>query len=165
MATENEDSFKIVTNPFNPTQEVAIVKELVPDLSFVHVWAADKLGNAIVFPPYIENLWGCFASKTVVVTTEKILKTDMIRKLANTHQCLTLPGGIVDFVIESPFGGHPGSHYGPRGSGYDIDLDHLVEFRKSAKSVQKLSSWIKEWIHNTNPESYLLKVALLGNRY
>ena len=160
MATDNEDSFKVITNPFNPAQEVAIVKELVPDLSLIHVWAADQLGNAIIFPPYSENLWGCFASKKVLVTAERIVSSKTIRELANSHQCLTLPGGIVDYVAESPFGGHPGPSYGPRGSGYDIDLDHLIDFREAAKDPEKLSSWMKEWIHDTNSESYLQKIGL-----
>ncbi|UCG01458.1 MAG: hypothetical protein JSW11_17800 [Candidatus Heimdallarchaeota archaeon] len=160
MALDNQVFFKTVSNPFNPSQDVTIVEELSPDISFIHVWAADQLGNAIVFPPYSENLWGCFASEKVILTTEKILPTDVIRKLANTHQCQTLPGGIVDFVIESPFGGHPGSHYGPRGTGYDIDLDHLINFREAAKKPETVSSWIKEWIHNTNPESYLKKIGI-----
>ncbi|MFX0125633.1 MAG: CoA transferase subunit A, partial [Candidatus Hodarchaeota archaeon] len=160
MAIDNQDSFKTVTNPFNPTQDVAIVEELVPDVSFVHVWAADKFGNAIIFPPYSENLWGCFASNKVLLTAEKILPTDSIRKLANNHQCLTLPGTIVDFVVESPFGGHPGSHYGPRGAGYDIDLDHLIDFRESTKEPEKMAYWMKKWVHNTNSESYLQKVGI-----
>ncbi|MFX1506316.1 MAG: CoA-transferase [Promethearchaeota archaeon] len=160
MASDNQDSYKIISNPFNSNQDVAIVEELVPDVSFIHVWAADQLGNAIICPPYSENLWGCFASKKVIVTSEKILSADSIRKLANSQQCLTLPGGIVDFVIESPFGGHPGSHYGPQGAGYDIDLELLIEFRESAEDSEKLSSWMREWIHNTDQESYLKKVGV-----
>jgi acyl CoA:acetate/3-ketoacid CoA transferase alpha subunit/acyl CoA:acetate/3-ketoacid CoA transferase beta subunit len=160
MASDNQDSYKIISNPFNSTQDVAIVEELVPDVSFIHVWAADQLGNAIICPPYSENLWGCFASKKVIVTSEKMLSVDAIRKLANSQQCLTLPGGIVDFVIESPFGGHPGPNYGPQGAGYDIDLEYLIEFRKSAKDSEELSSWMKEWIYNTDQESYLNKVGI-----
>ncbi|MFW9905917.1 MAG: CoA-transferase [Candidatus Thorarchaeota archaeon] len=160
MAIDNQKSYKIVSNPFNSTQDVAVVEELVPDVSFIHVWAADQLGNAIICPPYSENLWGCFASKKVIVTSEKILSKDSIKNLANSQQCLTLPGGIVDYVIESPFGGHPGSHYGPKGAGYDIDLDHLIKFRESAKDSEKLSSWMREWIHNTDQESYLNKVGV-----
>ena len=160
MASDNKDLYKIVSNPFNSAQDVAIVEELVPDVSFIHVWAADQLGNAIICPPYSENLWGCFASKKVIVTSEKILSTDAIRNLANSQQCLTLPGGIVDLVIESPFGGHPGSHYGPQGAGYDIDLEHLIQFRESAKDPEKLSSWMKEWIHNTDQGLYLNKVGV-----
>jgi len=160
MTTDNQDSFITIPNPFNSTQEVAIVKELVPDISFLHVWAADQSGNAVIFPPYSENLWGCFASKKVVLTTEKIVTTNTIRELANTYQCLTLPGGIVDFVSESPWGAHPGSHYGPRGAGYDVDLDHLINFRESAKDPEKMLSWMKEWVLDTNSESYLQKIGL-----
>ena len=160
MAVDNQDSFRTIINPFNPAENVAIVEALAPDVSFIHVWAADQLGNAIIFPPYSENLWGCFASKKVIVTSEKIFSTDVIRNLANSNQCLTLPGGIVDYVIESPFGGHPGSHYGLRGTGYDIDLDHLIHFRESAKDPDKLSLWMKEWIHDTDQESYLNKVGI-----
>ena len=160
MAVDNQDSFRTIINPFNPTEDVAIVEALAPDVSFIQVWAADQMGNAIIFPPYSESLWGCFASKKVIITSEKILTTDAIKNLANTHQCVTLPGGIVDCVIESPFGGHPGSHYGPRGAGYDIDLDHLIHFRESAKDPENLSSWMREWIHETDQESYLNKVGI-----
>ncbi|MFX1283663.1 MAG: CoA-transferase [Promethearchaeota archaeon] len=160
MAIDNQNSFRTVPNPFNSVQDVAIVKELVPDISFLHAWAADQSGNAVIFPPYSENLWGCFASKKVIVTAEKIVTSHIIRQLANTYQCLTLPGGIVDFVVESPWGAHPGSHYGPKGAGYDIDLEHLISFRESAKEPEKMRSWMKEWVYETNSESYLQKIGL-----
>ncbi|MFX1516391.1 MAG: CoA-transferase [Promethearchaeota archaeon] len=160
MAVDNQDSFKTILNPFNSTEDIAVVEALTPDVSFIHVWAADQLGNSVIFPPYSESLWGCYASKKVIVTTEKALTTEDIKNIANTHQCLTLPGGVVDYVIESPFGGHPGPHYGPRGAGYDIDLDHLIYFRESAKDPQTLTSWMREWVHNTDQESYLNKVGI-----
>ncbi|MFW9994320.1 MAG: CoA-transferase [Candidatus Odinarchaeota archaeon] len=159
MATDNQDTYKIIPNPFNPDEETGVIKKLVPDLSFVHAWAADSLGNALIFPPYSENLWGCYASKRVLVTAETIVDTDKIRKMINKQQCIVLPGSIVDFVVESPFGGHPGSHYGPSG-GYDVDHDHLVNFRKAAKDASTLSSWMKEWVHGTSSESYLQKCGL-----
>ncbi|UCE13356.1 MAG: hypothetical protein JSV04_14370 [Candidatus Heimdallarchaeota archaeon] len=167
MASDNKKSFTVIPNPFDSTQRVAIIKELIPDMSFFHAWVADPLGNALIFPPYSENLWGCFASKRVILTTEKIVDTARIRELANTNQCLTLPGGIVESVSESPFGGHPGSHYGPNGVGYDIDLDFLVSFREAAKESEKISSWMEEWIYSTDSESYLQKLGtsrLTANR-
>ncbi len=160
MERDNEQSFKTVPDPFSPTQDIAIVKELIPDVSFVHCWVSDPLGNALFFPPYSENLWGSYASKKVILTAERIVDTNSIRKLANSCQCTMLPSGIAEFVSESPFGGHPGSHYGPDGAGYDIDLDYLIEFRESAKDEENINTWMKEWVHNTTPESYLQKVGL-----
>ena len=160
MEKDNGHSFKTVPNPFNSAQDIAIMEELVPDVSFIHSWFSDPLGNALFFPPYSENLWGCYASKKVILTAERIVDTNTIRKLANSCQCTMLPSGIVDSISESPFGGHPGSHYGPEGAGYDIDLDFLIKSRESAKNEEHIISWRKEWVHNTNQESYLQKVGL-----
>lgn len=159
MASDNNKSFIILPNPFDSTQKVPIIKELIPDISFVHAWAADPLGNALIFPPYSENLWGCFASKRVILTSENIVDTDKIRDLANKNQCITLPSGIVETVSESHFGGHPGSHYGPNGVGYDIDLDFLVNFREAAKEADKISLWMKEWVYCSDSE-YLQKLGI-----
>jgi len=160
MAIDNETSFKIMKDPFDSAKEVAVIKELIPDLSFVHAWVADPLGNALIFPPYSENLWGSFGSKKVILTAERIVNTETIRDLANKHQSMTLPNGIVLSVSEAPFGGHPGSNYGPNGAGYDIDLDHLTKFREAAKDIENITSWMKRWVHDTTLESYLQKVGL-----
>ncbi|MFX0125289.1 MAG: CoA-transferase, partial [Candidatus Hodarchaeota archaeon] len=50
MANDNASSFGIINDPFGSTKEVAIIKELVPDLSFIHAWIADPFGNALIFP-------------------------------------------------------------------------------------------------------------------
>ncbi|MFX0051683.1 MAG: CoA-transferase [Candidatus Hermodarchaeota archaeon] len=165
MAYDNASSFKIIKDPFDSAEQVAIIKELVPDLSFIHAWIADPFGNAIIFPPYSENLWGCFGSKKVILTAERVVDTQVIRNLANTHQCIAIPNAIVSSVSESPFGGHPGSNYGPIGAGYDIDLNHLIEYRESAKDVEKNASWMKNWILDTTSESYLQKVGFENLTY
>ncbi|MHA2333570.1 MAG: CoA-transferase [Candidatus Hodarchaeales archaeon] len=160
MEIDNKDSFKIISNPFDPDQSVAVVSKIEPDWSFVHAWVTDQQGNALIYPPYSENLWGCYASKKVLLTAEKIVDSNIIRELAGKHQCIMIPGSIVDFIAKSPFGGHPGSHHGPNGVGYDVDHDHLIDFRKSAKDINALLTWMKEWVHETDQESYLQKCGL-----
>ncbi|MHA2224920.1 MAG: CoA-transferase [Candidatus Hodarchaeales archaeon] len=163
MAIDNNHSYQVIRDPFNSSQDVTVIKDLAPDLSFVHAWAGDNLGNAIIFPPYSENLWGCYASKNVLLTVEKIFTTERLREIANKYQCIHLPGAIVTSVSESPFGGHPGPHIciGPLNErGYDIDFNHLIEFRAAAKNPEKISHWMKEWIHDTVSEKeYLEKVG------
>jgi len=160
MAKDNEQFFKTITDPFGSDQEIAIIRNLVPDLSFVHAWVSDPIGNSLVFPPFVENTFGCYASGKVILTAEKIVSTEEIRKLANEHQCIAIPGGIVKSVSESPFGGHPGANYGALGSGYDIDLDFLIKFREAAKEPDRIKAWMEKWIHNTNEESYLQKLGI-----
>lgn len=160
MAKDNAESFKTITDPFDSNQEIAIVKNIVPDLSFVHAWVSDKHGNALIFPPFVENLFGCYASKNVILTAEKIVNTEEIRNLANKHQNIAIPSGIVKSVSESPFGGHPGANYGPLGSGYDIDLDYLIKFREAAKENAQINAWMENWIYNSTEESYLQKLGI-----
>src|SRR5450759_1470849 len=78
LAEENTAAggYAEVPDPFNPGLKQGVVSAYNPDISFVHVWAADRTGNAICFPPYQENVYGALAArKGVVLTAHKIVST------------------------------------------------------------------------------------------
>ncbi|MCX5998025.1 MAG: glutaconate CoA-transferase, partial [Chloroflexi bacterium] len=58
MAKENHKSFKMISDPFDDGRRGAVVKALVPDISFVHGCAADPYGNTILPAPYSSSIWG-----------------------------------------------------------------------------------------------------------
>ncbi|MBK7977229.1 MAG: hypothetical protein IPK07_29530 [Deltaproteobacteria bacterium] len=73
MAEENAHAFSVRGG-------VGWVKPLVPDLTLVHALAADRSGNAILPAPRGEGIVGAFARDGVLVSAERIVSTEWIRR-------------------------------------------------------------------------------------
>jgi acyl CoA:acetate/3-ketoacid CoA transferase alpha subunit/acyl CoA:acetate/3-ketoacid CoA transferase beta subunit len=161
MAQENRDSFRVIDDPFNPGERIGLVKALQPDITLIHGWAADRYGNAIFLPPYLENLYGAMASRRgTILTVEKIVSTDFIRQHAHL---VKLPGRYVTSVSEVPFGSHPS---GLSSCGlkeievYAEDYDFVEQACKTAKDPAKLQEWINYWVLSCNDHwDYLKKLG------
>jgi acyl CoA:acetate/3-ketoacid CoA transferase alpha subunit/acyl CoA:acetate/3-ketoacid CoA transferase beta subunit len=162
MEEENKDSFTKIPDPFGSGKQIGLVKSLEPDISLVHVLAADRYGNAIPIPPYVgETAWGVKASKYgAILTTEKLVSTDFIRK----HSLLVkIPGYKVRAVAIAPFGAHPGGLINrglPEIESYADDDDFIAEYRKATEIPQTLDSWLEEWVLDCpTHEDYLTKLG------
>ncbi len=146
MAMDNTNSFREIDDPFGGTARAGLVQALNPDISIVHGCVADENGNTILATPYGDDLWGSLASSGVLVTVEKLVPTDFIRK----HAALVkIPGHIVSAVSVAPMGLHPFSMANPGITGlnaYETDTDFLLELHKAFAGSQKLDTWIKEWV-------------------
>jgi glutaconate CoA-transferase subunit A len=94
------------------------------DASLVHVDHADARGNAQILgpDPYFDDLF-CGAAKRRFVSCERIVETAALTELGCIHTLL-LDRGMVDGVVEAPFGAHPTSCT-PK---YGIDLEHLKTY-------------------------------------
>jgi acyl CoA:acetate/3-ketoacid CoA transferase alpha subunit/acyl CoA:acetate/3-ketoacid CoA transferase beta subunit len=163
MALANQESFQEIDDPFGGEARVGLAKALDPDISIVHGCVADEQGNTILAAPYGDDLWGPLASSQgVLVTVEKIVATDFIRKYA---PLVKIPGHIVKAVSVVPLGVHPFSLANPGISGfnaYETDTQFLEELHRASADGQKLDSWLKEWVIDCpTPEDYLNK---LGSR-
>ena len=147
MEADNRDHFLALEDPFGEKGRIGLVHSLAPDFSFYHGLAADSQGNTLFAPPYGENLYGALASKRgVIVTVEKIVSTDFLRKHAGF---VRLPGYRVLSVSEVPFGGHPSgcsTHEIAGIEGYAVDNPFIVELRKACKKNETLDAWMKEWV-------------------
>ncbi len=162
LALDNRESFKEIDDPFGSEAKVGLVQAINPDISVVHGCVADEHGNTILPIPYGDDLWGPMASHGVLVTVEKIVPTDFIRK----HAALVkIPGHIVKAVSVAPMGLHPFSLANPGIDNltvYEADTEFLKGLSRASADSQKLDAWIKEWIIDCpTPEAYLKK---LGSR-
>ncbi len=162
MALENKGSFREIDDPFGGEAKAGLVKAINPDISIVHGCVADEQGNTILPVPYGDDLWGPLASGGVLVTVEKIVPADFIKKYA---PLVKIPGHIVKAVSVAPLGLHPFSMADPGISGfnaYEADTEFLEELHRAFSSSQKLDAWIKEWVIDcATPTDYLNK---LGSR-
>ncbi len=98
------DNIKLIDDPFNPGQKTGAVRAINPDVGIIHVQRCDKDGNAQRYGTIGVDAEGVNASKTVIVTTEKIVESDVIRRDPNRT---IIPGYRVAAVVEAPFGAYP----------------------------------------------------------
>lgn len=143
MAEENRDFFKLSEEDAS----IGMVRALAPDLSLVHAWAADPVGNALFAPPYGEDIYGALAAKEgAILSVERIVTTEFLRR---HNHLVRLPSYAVRAVCPAPFGSHPGgmSNRGvPELEAYAEDYEFLEEVRRASRSPETLDRWIREWI-------------------
>ena len=91
-------------------------------MGVLRMWKATRSCPA----PYGEDLWGALASKGgVIVTVEKIVPTEFIKKYA---ALVKIPSYAVNAVVLAPLGLHPFSLANPGISDidpYEKDVDFL----------------------------------------
>jgi acyl CoA:acetate/3-ketoacid CoA transferase alpha subunit/acyl CoA:acetate/3-ketoacid CoA transferase beta subunit len=137
----------VADDPFGADGRVAYVRALVPDVALLHGWVADRTGNVITAAPLNENMYGAMAARGgAVVTVEKIVSTDFIRRHADL---VRLPSQYVRAVVETPHGNHPGGMYGmnvPELEGYAEDTEWILECRRAFRKADTADAWIREWM-------------------
>ncbi len=124
--------FARVRDPYsNDGSEVVVVPSIVPDVALIHVQEADADGNACIVGPTYEDALMARAARRVVVTAERIVRRET---LAAAPDRTSIPGFLVDAVIEAPRGAWPTSCAGC----YDYDEAFLREVVASAKDPERL---------------------------
>ena len=163
LATERlaSGNYAELPDPFDPGRVQGVISAYRPDIAFVHVWAADRAGNAICFPPFQENVYGALAAREgVVLTAHKIVSTDFIRR--HSH-LVRIPGGNVLSVSEVPYGSHPYGNYSagiPELRAYANDYAFMKAHRDAQATRERYDDWIGEWILGTrDQEAYLAKLG------
>ncbi len=95
-----------ITCPFTGAELLAI-RALTPDTAIIHARRADAAGNAQVDGPMGADPELARAAHRVVVTCEELVSTETI---SENPTLTSVPGFLVDAVIEAPWGAHPTSH-------------------------------------------------------
>ena len=115
---------KTVVSPYDDAERLLAMPALRLDAALVHVDFAAARGNAQILgpDPYFDDLF-CGAATRRYVTCERLIETNAFADHGCVHT-LYLDRGMVDAVIEAPFGAHPTSCT----PGYGIDLDHLKAY-------------------------------------
>jgi len=161
LADDNSHAFKIVDDPFGSGEKIGLVKSLSPDISMIHGWAADPMGNIIMAAPP-RDAWAAKASRGgVVVSVENLVTEDFIR---NHSLLVKIPASLVNAICVAPSGAHPlnlNAQNLPEFDGYGLDHTFLTEFRKASENENTLGQWVKEWVLDVSShEEYLEKLAI-----
>ncbi len=160
MAEENKEWFEVTGDP-KTGEEIGLLRGFQPDIAFVHAPCADASGNALLTPPYGEEVYGAWAAKEgVILTVDRIVSTEFIRRYSYLAK---IPHHMVKAVCEVPFGAHPGgvSCEGlPEFDAYADDYDFIQDFRRACKKEDDLNAWIKEWVFDCPTwDAYLEKLG------
>ncbi|OGN89576.1 MAG: hypothetical protein A2158_02000 [Chloroflexi bacterium RBG_13_46_14] len=94
------DNIKSIESPFTGGQ-IGVIKAVVPDVGILHVQRCDAEGNAQKWGSLGVDFEGINASRKVIITTEKIVESDVIQRDPNRT---IIAGFRVNAVIEQPFG-------------------------------------------------------------
>jgi acyl CoA:acetate/3-ketoacid CoA transferase alpha subunit len=161
LGAELPHAFREIEDPFAEGGVTGIIKAYNPDVSFVHAWAADPSGNAIMFPPLSENVYGALGARTgIIVTAEHIVDSEFIRKHANLGR---IPFEKVLSVSRVPYGAHPSGIYArnvPELAAYGNDYEFWREHRLAQKNEADYDRWVREWILDIpDQEAYLKKLG------
>lgn len=158
LAIDNHAFFTEIDDPFNHGEKVGILKAINPDLSIVHGCAADIYGNTILPVPYGDDIWGSLGSeKGVVVTAEKIVSSDVIKKYA---ALVKIPSCIVKAVCLVPLGLHPYSLASPaieNIESYEMDGAFLRDLHEASSDPQQLDEWLNAWVIECPTHNHYIK--------
>ncbi|HYA04128.1 MAG TPA: CoA transferase [Syntrophobacteria bacterium] len=149
---------RMIECPFTG-KNVYLLPACNPDLGIVHTTAADMYGNARIFGALCTCPEIAQASAYTIMTTERVIPTDTIRRYPNLTE---IPYVAVDAVIEQPYGTYPGACYGFNW----FDMDHLRMYRGLCEDFRKtgnkdgLKKYFDEYIFGVdNFDEFLSKAA------
>ena len=149
MADDNEHAglFKTIDDPFGSGEKVGLLAALRPDVTFIHVTACDKAGNAIISNPGGEGPLPVFAAKdAVIVSTDHIVSTEYLRR---HNHLVKIPANLVSAVVELPLGGHPRgqTNVGCEDLGqYADDYNFQYLSRLACKNEKDFQEFVDHWI-------------------
>lgn len=133
------DKAHFLSSPFG-NGDVTVVSPLRPDFAIIHAARADRSGNVQLFGTTSVVEEQARAARTVIVTVEEIVDTDVIRR----QPSLTIiPGLMVDMVVHLPYGAHPTGVYGY----YEHDSEHLGEYYAASRTSEDVAKWLDRWVH------------------
>ncbi|MFZ0849955.1 MAG: CoA-transferase [Hyphomicrobiaceae bacterium] len=102
------DQIRTMACPFTGEQ-LTLLPALNPDLALIHVQRCDAFGNAQLDGLQFMDIDMAMAAKRVILTTERIISNEQIRRLPDATR---IPFFAVQAVVEAPIGCAPHECYG-----------------------------------------------------
>jgi len=131
---------KEIECPFTGQKLVAL-PALYPDVSVIHVHETDRHGNCRIRGITVADLDLARASRRLIITAERIITTDEIRR---EPHLTVIPAFCVDAVCHVPYGSYPGNMPGE----YFSDEDHLGQWLTVEKDETQLVEFLDKYIYS-----------------
>lgn len=140
-------------NPFDQLSEsfqVVLVPAINPDVTFIHVQEADQNGTCKIEGLSFADIEQAKASKSLVVTCERLMDTETMRRTPEQNQ---IPGIYVDAVVHIPYGAYPTACY----RYYDYDPTYLYNYFQDAVNDDSNAQHREHYVYNVNTHQELLE--------
>jgi glutaconate CoA-transferase, subunit A len=136
-------------------EKLVLVPALNPDVALIHVQRCDAYGNAQIDGLPFMDLDLALAANRVILTTERIVSNDQIRRAPDHTK---IPFLAVEAVVEVPFGSAPHECYGY----YEPLFKHLGDYAAQLRQdpEEGIRSYLERYFYN--PKSWTEYVGLLG---
>lgn len=138
----------LVDTPFGSS---IVVQALEPDVAFIHADRCDHDGNAAVAGPVGEVTVAAQAARSVVIVAEALVD-------AVPPSEVTVPGVIVDTVVEEPYALHPDGAAGR----YERDVGAYQEYARASRTEDGFRDWLQRWVFGPGDRSGYLALAREG---
>ena len=145
---------RMIDCPFTG-EKLVLVPALNPDVALIHVQRCDPYGNAQIDGLPFMDLDIAMAANRVILTTERIVSNDQIRRRPDWTK---IPFFAVDAVVEVPFGSAPHECYGL----YEPLFSHLDGY--AAQLKQDPEAGMRDYLDRYfyGPKSWTEYLDLLG---
>jgi glutaconate CoA-transferase, subunit A len=145
---------RMIDCPFTG-EKLVLVPALNPDVALIHVQRCDPYGNAQIDGLPFMDLDIAMAVNRVILTTERIVSNDQIRRRPDRTK---IPFFAVDAVVEVPFGSAPHECYGL----YEPLFSHLDGY--AAQLKQDPEAGMRDYLDRYfyRPKSWTEYLNLLG---
>jgi len=148
--TFNYSSSKIVEDPYTD-KPITLIPACYPDVAFIHVHRCDKYGNCQIDGTTIEDIELSRAAKRLIITTEKIIPhEDIIDHPDRT----AIPHFVVDAVVESRYGSHPGN----MPDLYYSDEEHMAEWLKLSRSDDGVHEYMDKYVYGVENQAEYIEL-------
>jgi glutaconate CoA-transferase, subunit A len=136
-------------------ERLVLVPALNPDVALIHVQRCDAYGNAQIDGLSFMDLDLAMAANRVILTTERIVGNEQIRRAPDQTK---IPFLAVEAVVEVPFGCAPHECYGT----YEPFFRHLDQY--AALVRQDPEAGMRAYLarHFYEPKSWIEYLDLLG---
>jgi len=136
-------------------EKLVLVPALNPDFALIHVQRCDAYGNAQIDGLPFMDLDLAMAANCVILTTERIVSNDQIRRAPDQTK---IPFMAVDAVVEVPFGSAPHECYGR----YEPLFKHLDAYAAQLRQnpEEGIGAYLEHYFYG--PESWTEYLDLLG---
>jgi glutaconate CoA-transferase, subunit A len=136
-------------------ERLVLVPALNPDFALIHVQRCDAYGNAQIDGLPFMDLDLAMATNRVILTTERIVSNDQIRRAPDQTK---IPFMAVEAVVEAPFGSAPHECYGL----YEPFFGHLDGYAEQIRRDPDAGSRTYLDRHFYGPKSWTEYLELLG---
>ena len=142
----------VMDNPFAgwcDTERVVLVPAVNPDVTIIHVQAADRQGTARINGLPFADVEQAKAARHLIVTCETVVDDDLLRGAPERNQ---IPFFCVDAVVHAPMGAWPTACY----RHYDYDPTRLYQYRNAALDDDRYQAYLEEEIFSSKSHEEMM---------